>query len=87
MTIRTTKPYAWFLSRVGSYFNTIPPRELLASEAAIASMRDRSAGGGPYTLVSSNEGEGATMERNPSYYRRDEVDRATNCRISTGSTR
>ena len=30
VAIRTTRPYAWFLSRVGSYFNTIPPRELLA---------------------------------------------------------
>ncbi len=73
VTIRTTKPYAWFLSRVGSYFNMIPPRELLASESAIASMRNRSAGGGPYTLMSSNEGEGATMERNAAYYRRDEA--------------
>ena len=73
VTIRTTKPYAWFLSRVGSYFNTIPPRELLANDAALASMRDRSAGGGPYVLTSSAEGEGATMERNLSYYRRDEA--------------
>jgi peptide/nickel transport system substrate-binding protein len=72
VTIRTTKPYAWFLSRVGSYFNTIPPRELLANDGAIASMATRSAGAGPYTLVSSTEGESATMERNPSYYRLDE---------------
>ncbi len=70
VTIRTSKPYAWFLSRVGSYFNTIPPRELLATEASTARIRDRSAGAGPYTLVASAEGEGARMERNPSYYRR-----------------
>jgi peptide/nickel transport system substrate-binding protein len=73
VTIRTTKPYAWFLSRVGSYFNTIPPRELLANDAALAGMRDRSAGAGAYTLTSSAEGEGATMERNQSHYRRDEA--------------
>lgn len=72
VTIRTTKPYAWFLSRVGSYFNTIAPRELLASEPALSSMRNRSAGAGPYTLTASTEGEGATMERNAAYYRRDD---------------
>jgi peptide/nickel transport system substrate-binding protein len=73
VTVRTTKPYAWFLSRVGSYFNTIPPRELLASDASLARMRNRSAGAGPYILAASAEGEGARMERNPSYYRRDEA--------------
>jgi peptide/nickel transport system substrate-binding protein len=71
VTIKTTRPYAWFLSRVGSYFNTIVPRELLATDSAIESMRDRSAGAGPYILAESAEGEGARMERNPSYYRRD----------------
>jgi ABC-type transport system substrate-binding protein len=73
VAIRTTRPYAWFLSRVGSYFNTIPPRELLADDAALASMRDRSAGAGAYTLVESVEGQGARMERNTSFYRRDET--------------
>lgn len=73
VTIKTTRPYAWFLSRVGSYFNTIPPRELLASAAALESMRDRSAGAGPYVLIESSEGEGARMERNASYYRRDDA--------------
>jgi peptide/nickel transport system substrate-binding protein len=72
VSIRTTRPYAWFLSRVGSFFNTIPPRELLANDAAIASMSDRSAGAGAYTLVESAEGEGAQMERNASYYRLDD---------------
>lgn len=73
VTITTTRPYAWFLSRVGSYFNTIVPRELLASPQTTASMRDRSAGAGPYTLAQSSEGEGARMERNPSYYRTDDA--------------
>ena len=71
VVIRTTKPYAWFLSRLGSFFNTIPPRELLASDAAIAKMRDASAGAGPYRVTSAIEGEGARMVRNPSYYLRD----------------
>jgi len=73
VTIRTSKPYAWFLSRVGSYFNTIPPRELLANDSGLAKMRDQSAGAGPYRLLSSAEGEGAVMERNPSYYRVDDA--------------
>ena len=71
VTVRTSKPYAWFLSRLGSYFNTIPPRELLATDTAMETMRVRSAGAGPYVLASSAEGEGARLERNPSYYRQD----------------
>jgi ABC-type transport system substrate-binding protein len=73
VAVRTTRPYAWFLSRVGSYFNTIPPRELLANAGALASMTDRSAGAGAYTLVESAEGEGARMERNASFYRTDDA--------------
>jgi ABC-type transport system substrate-binding protein len=73
VAIRTMRPYAWFLSRVGSYFNTIVPRELIASVSAVEAMRERSAGAGPYVLASAVEGEGARIERNPSYYRRDEA--------------
>jgi peptide/nickel transport system substrate-binding protein len=73
VTIRTTRPYAWFLSRVGSYFNTVPPRELLEGDQS--RMRNRSAGAGPYILIDSTEGEGAVMERNTAYYRRDEATR------------
>ncbi len=73
VTIKTTKPYAWFLSRSGNFANLIPPRELLADDAMLAKIRTKSAGGGPYRLVSSTEGDGAVLDRNPSYYRRDEA--------------
>ncbi len=72
VTIRTKQPYAWFLNRVGIFINTIPPSELLASDTMIGKMRTKSAGGGPYVLVSSIEGEGAKMNRNPNYYGKDE---------------
>ncbi|MBI5289795.1 MAG: ABC transporter substrate-binding protein [Chloroflexi bacterium] len=71
MTLTTTKPYAWLLSRVGNFVNTIPPRELIADEASIAKLLDRSAGAGPYRLASSSEGEAARLERNPSFYAKD----------------
>lgn len=70
VTIKTTRPYAWFLNRVGIFLNTIPPRELLASEAMLGKMRNQSAGGGPFRLVESTEGDGARFERNPNYYGR-----------------
>lgn len=72
VTIKTTKPYAWFLNRVGNFVNAIPPKELLADAANIEKMRNRSAGGGPFRVVSSTEGEGAKIDKNPSYYRKDE---------------
>jgi peptide/nickel transport system substrate-binding protein len=72
VTIKTTKPYAWFLNRVGNFVNAIPPKELLADEASIEKMRGTSAGGGPFRIVSSTEGEGAKIDKNPAYYRKDE---------------
>jgi peptide/nickel transport system substrate-binding protein len=72
VTIKTTKPFAWFLNRVGNFVNAIPPRELIANEASIENMRARSAGAGPYRLLRSTEGEGATLDKNPNYYRKDE---------------
>ncbi len=71
VTITTTKAYAWLLNRVGNYVNAIPPRELIADEAAISSMNAGSAGGGPYRLISAAEGEAARLDRNPSYYGKD----------------
>lgn len=68
VTITTTKPYAWFLTRVGNFVNAIPPRELIADASAVEKMRSASAGGGPFRLASSTENEGARLERNPSYY-------------------
>jgi peptide/nickel transport system substrate-binding protein len=72
VTIKTTQPYAWLISRSGNFANTIAPRELLASDDLLKKIRTQSAGGGPFRLVSSTEGDGAVMDRNPSYYRRDE---------------
>ena len=71
VTLTTTKPYAWLLSRVGNFVNTIPPRELIADDGSIAKLVDRSAGAGPYRLVSASEGEAARLDRNPSYYLKD----------------
>jgi peptide/nickel transport system substrate-binding protein len=72
VTIKTTKPYAWFLNRVGNFVNCIPPRELIADASSIEKMRSTSAGGGPYRIVSSTEGEGAKLDKNPAYYKKDE---------------
>lgn len=71
-TIKTTKPYAWFLTRVGIFTSTVPPKELTSDQAGIDKMRTKSAGAGPFRLSSSTEGEIAKMDRNPSYYRKDE---------------
>ena len=66
LTIRTPGPYAWFLNRIGLFFNTIAPRELLAGD--LSRLNDQAAGAGPYRLISVSEGEVARLERNPNYY-------------------
>ena len=71
VTIKTKTPYAWFLNRVGLFVNTIPPKELIADQASIDKMRNKSAGAGPFVLISSTEGEGAKLDRNPNYYGKD----------------
>lgn len=73
VTLKTTKPYAWLISRAGNFANTIAPRELFADDEMMKKIRTQSAGGGPFRLVSSTEGDGAVMDRNPSYYRHDEA--------------
>ncbi len=72
LTIKTTSPYAWFLYRVGLFTSTIPPKELVDNAAGIEKMRTKSAGAGPFRLSSSTEGEVAKLDKNPSYYRKDE---------------
>lgn len=69
VTVKTTKPFAWLLNRLGLFFNTIPPRELLAGDTA--RLATSGVGAGSYRLVSVAENETARFERNPSYYRRD----------------
>jgi peptide/nickel transport system substrate-binding protein len=70
VTVKTTAPYAWFISRAGSIFGSIAPRELLAGD--LARLSDKTAGAGPYRLISVTEGENARFDRNPNYYRKDE---------------
>ena len=67
--LKTKDPYAWFLSRVGSFVGTIPPRELIQNKI---DMTKQGVGAGPFKPVRFVEGEGASFDRNPSYYRKDE---------------
>jgi peptide/nickel transport system substrate-binding protein len=69
--IETPEPYAWFLNRIGLFFNAIAPRELLTGDTS--KIARAGAGGGPYKIRSVTEGEVARLERNPNYYRRDET--------------
>ncbi|MHB8376641.1 MAG: ABC transporter substrate-binding protein [Dehalococcoidia bacterium] len=69
VTIRTTKPYAWFMNRIGLFFNTIAPRELLAGD--LSRLTQRAAGAGPFRLISVAQGQRAVFQRNPNYYRKD----------------
>lgn len=71
VTIKTTGPYAWFLNRIGLFFNCIAPRELLTGD--VSRLTTRAAGGGPYRLTSVSEGEVARFERNTNYYRTDDA--------------
>ncbi|HYM14708.1 MAG TPA: ABC transporter substrate-binding protein [Dehalococcoidia bacterium] len=70
VTVKTTTPYAWFLNRIGLFVNTIPPRELLSGD--LKRLEQHAAGAGPYRLTSLHEGQGATFDRNPNYYRKDD---------------
>jgi peptide/nickel transport system substrate-binding protein len=70
VTLKLTEPYAWFIPRISSYYNTIPPRELLAD---LSKINAAGAGGGPYRVVSVSENDRAIFQRNPNYYRRDDA--------------
>jgi peptide/nickel transport system substrate-binding protein len=65
-------PYAFFRNRIGSPINTIAPAEALSDEN-ISKLRSQQAGAGPYVLKSYSEGQGAALDRNPNYYRKDEA--------------
>jgi ABC-type transport system substrate-binding protein len=66
VTVKTPGPYAWFLNRIGLFFNTIAPRELLTGDRS--RLFGATAGAGPFRLMSVTEGEVARLERNPNYY-------------------
>lgn len=70
VTVKTRGPYAWLINRIGLFFDCIAPRELLSGN--LSKLSDKTAGAGPYRLVSVTEGERATFARNPNYYRTDE---------------
>jgi peptide/nickel transport system substrate-binding protein len=71
VTIKTPKPYGYFFLRIGSAINLIVPKELID---VADKMKSASAGGGPYVLNPGQytEGQNATLQRNTSYYRKDD---------------
>jgi peptide/nickel transport system substrate-binding protein len=70
-TLTMANPYAYFQNRIGSSINTVVPREAL-EDAVLDQLKQKAAGGGPFILKSYTEGQGAALDRNPNYYRRDE---------------
>jgi len=70
-TLTMDKPYAYFRNRIGSAINTIVPKEAL-TDANIGQLKQKAAGAGPFLLRSYTEGQGASLDRNPNYYRKDE---------------
>ena len=70
-TLKTEKPYAFFRNRIGSNINTIAPKEALA-DAVLPKLKQAAAGAGAFILKSYTEGQGAQLDRNPNYYRKDE---------------
>ncbi|MEO8035152.1 MAG: ABC transporter substrate-binding protein [Acidobacteriota bacterium] len=70
-TMKTARPYAYFRNRIGSSINTIVPKEALTDEN-IGKLKQQAAGAGAFMLQNYTEGQGATLVRNPNYYRKDE---------------
>lgn len=69
-TMKTPKPYAYWRNRIGSAINTVVPVEAL-TDANLGKLKQQAAGAGAFTLKSYTEGQGASMDRNPNYYRKD----------------
>ncbi len=69
-TMTTKRPYSFFRNRIGSAINTIVPKEALA-DATIGQLKQKAAGAGAFMLKSYTEGQGATLLKNPNYYRKD----------------
>ncbi len=70
-TFKTPKPYGYFSNRIGSGINTIVPQEAL-SDANITKLKQQAAGAGAFILKNYTEGQGAALDRNPNYYRKDD---------------
>ncbi len=71
ITIKTPRPYGFFFWRIGSPINLVVPKELVGQAEK---MKSASAGGGPYVLNQGKytEGQSASLDRSPNYYRKDE---------------
>ena len=71
-TVRTGKPYAYFLLNIGGtiYTAMIAPREVI--EKGDDFMKQNAVGAGPYIVTSYVEGQGITLDRNTNYYRKDD---------------
>lgn len=69
-TMTMKGPYGYFRNRIGSAINTIVPKEALTDEN-ISKLRQNAAGAGAFVLDSYTEGQGASLSRNPNYYRKD----------------
>lgn len=71
VTIKTPKPYGYFMLRIGSAINLIAPKELIDDPDK---MKQAAAGAGPFVLNPGNytEGQGAKLDANTNYYRKDE---------------
>lgn len=70
-TMNMKRPYAFFRNRIGSAINTIVPKEAL-TDANIGQLKQKAAGAGAFMLKSYTEGQGATLVKNPNYYRKDD---------------
>jgi len=70
--VSTPKPYTWFLLNLGTYYNTIPPRELIQDNPD--RMKNAAYGGGYFFVPNGGyvEGQTLTLEKNSNYYGKDE---------------
>jgi peptide/nickel transport system substrate-binding protein len=64
--ITTKRPYASTMQVIGGYWYAIVPREAVES---FGDLSKQALGSGPYMLGSFEQERGATMVRNPNYYR------------------
>jgi ABC-type transport system substrate-binding protein len=70
-TMKTTGPYAYFVTRMGRALGgCIPPREFF--EQGI-SLENQGVGAGAYVITSFEDGGNASFDRNPNYYRKDDA--------------
>jgi peptide/nickel transport system substrate-binding protein len=69
-TLTMGDAYAFFRNRIGSAINTVIAKEAL-SDSVLPQLKGKAAGAGPFLLKSYTEGQGASLDKNPNYYRKD----------------